>query len=163
VGLSWRSYNESASIHSGQTIPEPSGEHGFMSTDATSRQADAPQRHLNCKGYHVEKKSMPGGRVRSGSQKKSRCPLWARDATVRQQLLDEALVDTHGNKDMWGNPMTLWNAINGEVFVGVSCNLQIATYNCYPTNPPDGKLYAEIRRRKSRKLPAVVPRGRNRR
>ncbi len=152
------------STHSNRVTPsERSRGHAFMSTAAAPRQTGAPQRRLNCKGYHVEKKNMPGGRVRSASQKKSRCPVWARDETLRQSLLNDALVDTSGAKDMWGNDRTLWNAINGEVFVGVSCNLQIPTYNCYPTNPPDGKLYTEIRLRKARKLPAGVRRGRERR
>jgi len=131
-----------------------------MPTDATPRPAGPPQRQLQCKCYHLEKKSMAGGKVRSAAQKKSRCPVWARDETLRQKLLDEALVDTSGAKDVWGNPRTLWNAINGKVFVGVSCNLPIPTYNCYPTEPPDGKLYKEIRLRKARELPRSNGRGR---
>lgn len=50
---------------------------------------------------------------------------------------------------MHGNPRRLWNAVNGETFVGVSANLAEPTYNCYPAAPAS----AAVRN-------ALVPRAR---
>jgi hypothetical protein len=64
--------------------------------------------------------------------------------------IQEALEDTAGASDSSGRPKKLWNAVEGRIFVGVSCNLADPVYNCYPEVPADGGLFEELQRRAER-------------
>lgn len=108
-----------------------------------------------CKNYHdpKTKNSRFAGRRESG---KSICPSWAINPTLQQILLRYALVRDGEAKDAFGQPKRRWNAVEGQVFVGVSCNTQDGAYNCYPEEPPDGELYAELMRRRQRTQAEVM-------
>src|SRR5689334_22343111 len=83
------------------------------------------RRIVYCKEYHQPKAINPDGILRSRYQRKSRCPSWAEDPTLRQALINDALVDSSGAMDSQGRPKRLWNAVDGFVFIGVSCNLPV--------------------------------------
>jgi hypothetical protein len=72
------------------------------------------------------------------------------DRDLQQRLIAEALEDTARAKDAMGRPKRLWNAVEGRIFVGVSCGLAEPVYNCYPEMPPDGRLFDELQRRAER-------------
>jgi len=119
----------------------------------------AVQRSIECKEYHRPRTANNPGRLRSNYQTKSRCPSWAADPVLQQRLIDEALEDAAGATDSLGRPKRLWNAVGGNVFVGVSCNLPEPRYNCYLEEPPDGRLFAELRRRAERTTDEVLGRA----
>ncbi len=102
-----------------------------------------------CKNYHDPKTINVkfSGRRDSG---KSVCPPWASNGELQQILLDRALVREGEAEDSFGRPKRRWNAVEGHVFVGVSCNTEDGAYNCYPEVPPDGECYAELMRRRQR-------------
>jgi hypothetical protein len=110
----------------------------------TEEQAAPERRAVHCKDYHRPKTSANAGNLRDRYQRKSTCPTWASSEELQQALIDEAL------EDSLGRPKTLWNAVDGRIFVGVSCNLREPRYNCYPEAPPDGKLFNELQRRAER-------------
>jgi hypothetical protein len=72
------------------------------------------------------------------------------DQELQKRLIEEALEDTKGATDSMGRPKRLWNALEGRIFVGVSCNLAEPVYNCYQDAPPDGGLFDELQRRAER-------------
>jgi hypothetical protein len=86
------------------------------------------------------------------SDQKSRCPEWANNQRLWQALIDEALPDPSDEKDLYGRPRKLWNALAGKCFIGRSCETAEPQYNCHPEYFPPGKLFAEIRERADRKL-----------
>jgi hypothetical protein len=107
-----------------------------------------------CKGYHDPKRGGQTGVIRRNQ--KAICPSWAMDAAVQEVLIRGALARDDEQEDAFGRPKRLWNAVDNKVFVGVSCNMQSPTYNCYPENPPDGALYNELIRRAERSLEEVL-------
>lgn len=117
---------------------------------------DEPVRTVYCKEYHQPRATTPGGVLRTRYDRKSSCPSWATDPILQQALIVDALVDTGGATDSQGRPKKLWNAVDGFVFIGVSCNLAIAQYNCYPERPPDGRLFRELERRAERTREEVL-------
>jgi hypothetical protein len=48
------------------------------------------------------------------------------------------------------------------IFVARSCNMSDPMYDCYPENPPDGKLLPELLRRAERTPEEVTRRTGNR-
>lgn len=109
-----------------------------------------PVRIVHCKDYHRPKTGGNPGSLRNQYQRKSTCPSWAMDQDLQQRLIQEALEDTAGASDSLGRPKKLWNAVEGRIFVGVSCNLAQPVYNCYPEVPADGGLFEELQRRAER-------------
>jgi hypothetical protein len=121
-----------------------------MATGSTADQNATGRRSVHCKEYHRAKTRRTPGSLRDDYDRKSTCPPWASDRQLQQALIDGALEDSGGLTDYLGRPKKLWNAVEGVVFVGVSCNLQEPRYNCYPEIPPDGKLLGELQRRAER-------------
>jgi hypothetical protein len=113
-------------------------------------------RVLRCKSYHEVLRRDDPGLQRSAGDRKSRCPGWLGDATLRRRLLAEALVDPEGGEDMHGRPKRLWNALGGWYFVGVSTNEQESAYNCYPEEP--SALLPELEVRADRSVEDIVGR-----
>jgi hypothetical protein len=87
------------------------------------------------------------------------CPSWAANLDFQRFLIDDALEDSGESKDAFGRPKKLWNAVEGVVFIGISCNLQEPLYNCYPETPPPGKLFAVLQRRAERTRDEVLDRS----
>ncbi len=108
-----------------------------------------PNRRVFCKEYHAATKAGQRGKV---SDRKSRCPSWAADQTIQQKLIDHALEEPNGPADAYGRAKNLWNAVEQIIFVGTSCNMEEPFYNCYPEDPPNGRLYRELLRRANRSL-----------
>jgi hypothetical protein len=108
-------------------------------------------RIVRCKKYHESRGRTDPGHLDQEGCRKSRCPSWASDPTLRQRLMDEALVDPGGTQDSLGRPKVLWNAVAGWVFVGVSTNEAEEAYNCYPEVPAT-KLHGELAKRAERTL-----------
>jgi hypothetical protein len=109
-------------------------------------------RNIYCKPYHKPKTGRAEAQRRTPDDLKSTCPGWAR--SVERRLLDEALVDEEAGTDVHGHPRKLWNAVNGEVFVGVSTNLAEPTYNCYPAPPTSETLRKQLEERRRLSLDA---------
>lgn len=130
-----------------------------MAIGPAEEQNAAPRRTVNCKDYHRPRTAANTGRLRNSYHSKSLCPSWASDPELQQALIDDALEDPSGNTDSQGRPKTLWNAVDGRIFVGVSCNLREPRYNCFPEIPPCGRLYSELQRRAERTLDEVRPGG----
>lgn len=128
-----------------------------MSSDPAEEQ-EAPVRSVHCKDYHRAKTAGARGSLASSYQRKSHCPSWAQDLALQQALINEALEDSGGALDSLGRPKRLWNAVEGYIFIGVSCNLSETRYNCYPERPPDGKLFSELQRRADRTRDEVLNR-----
>jgi hypothetical protein len=121
-----------------------------MSVGPDQPQAGPRARSVHCKDYHRPKTGGNPGSVRNRYQRKSTGPSWAMDHDLQRRIIAEALEDTGRAKDSLGRPKTIWNAVEGTVFVGVSCNLSEPIYNCYPEVPPDGGLFEELQRRAER-------------
>lgn len=115
-------------------------------------------RIVSCKDYHRPKVPTNPGILRGQHQRKSTSPSWASDPQLQQALIADALTDSGGAKDSLGRPKKLWNAVEGLIFIGVSCNLQTPQYNCYPERPPDGKHFAELQRRAERTRDQILKR-----
>src|ERR1700683_863612 len=123
-----------------------------MSSD-THKRGDKPiARKVVCKPYHKSTPRSRGGLLRKIGDRKSRCPQWADDLKLRQALIDEALPDPDGAKDMFGHPKLLWNAIDGVYFLARSCNTMEPQYDCYPEYFQYGDIYRELESRSRRKL-----------
>jgi hypothetical protein len=103
-------------------------------------------RNIYCKPYHRPKTGEAEAQRRRPDDLKSICPGWA--STVQRRLLDEALVDEEAGTDVHGHLRRLWNAVNGEVFVGVSANLAEPAYNCYPAPPASETLRKQLEERR---------------
>jgi hypothetical protein len=114
-------------------------------------------RTLRCKRYHDVLRREDEGQQRTVGDRKSRCPGWLVDTTLRQRLLDDALVDPEAGQDSLGRPKRVWNAINGWFLVGVSTNEQESAYNCYPEEP--SVLLPELEQRAERTIDDVLGRG----
>ena len=108
-----------------------------------------PRRSVHCKDYHRAKTAGTSGSIRVRQDRKSTCPSWATDRQVQQALIDDVLRFRGCDGLSWPSKK-LWNAVEGFVFIGVSCNLQEPRYNCYPESPPDGKLLGELQQRAER-------------
>jgi hypothetical protein len=127
-----------------------------------SDEGPRPRRIVQSKDYHRPKTAGNTGKLRDAYQRKSTCPSWASDLTLRDALINDALPDPSGAKDSLGRVKKLWNAVDGWYFVGVSCNLQEERYNCYPEYPPDGKLIGDLNRRADRTVESVLNEARSR-
>jgi len=121
-----------------------------MAVGVDESQDVPPLRTVHCKDYHRPKTGGNPGSLRNQYQRKSTCPSWAMDQDLQRRLIQEALEDTAGASDSLGRPKKLWNAVEGRIFVGVSCNLAQPVYNCYPEVPADGGLFEELQRRAER-------------
>lgn len=135
------------------------GNHDLMGS-ATMDETSKPdvERLLECKVYHKTKATAKVGSLRNRNENKSRCPDWADDPKLQAILLKEALIDSGGSLDWKGRPKRIWNAVAGQIFVGVSCNTEEPRYNCYPEHPPDGKLIKQLKQRAERNLSDVLDR-----
>jgi hypothetical protein len=131
------------------------------STEQTVRDGESspPNRKVLCKYHATITKGSPG-RIRTETDNKSKCPSWTSDLSIHQILIDEALEDSRGNKDAFGRPCVLWNAIEKMIFVARSCNMEEPFYSCYPDNPPDGKLLRTLKARAKRSCDEVRRQGR---
>jgi hypothetical protein len=114
-------------------------------------QGDAVNRRVVfCKQYHAANVAGAPGKVRAKNDVKSLCPSWAATPAIQQALIDEAIEEPGGGTDLYGRPKILWNALERKIFIARSCNMREPMYNCYPVNPPCGKLFSELQRRARR-------------
>ena len=81
------------------------------------------------------------------------------DEDLQQALIQNALVPKDGPKDSKGRPKRIWNAVNEVIFMGDSCNLAEPKYNCFPKDPPDGKLFHALQMRAERTVEEVLAAG----
>jgi hypothetical protein len=93
-------------------------------------QARTEERLVHCKDYHRSKTRRGYASVRGDRDRKSICPSWAMDKRLQTALIRTAILDSGGAFDVNGRPKRLWNAVGGVFFVGVSCNVETALYNC---------------------------------
>jgi hypothetical protein len=130
-----------------------------MSAGADEQGAVPRARSVFCKPYHFPRTGGTAGRPRNAHQRKSTCPPWAADEELQRALINEALDDPGGALDLHRRAKRVWNAIEGCYFVGVSCNVAEPLYNCYPEDPPGGKLFHELQRRAERTRDEVLGRA----
>jgi hypothetical protein len=113
-----------------------------------------PRSAIRCKPKHRAIKSSSMGQLRTRLDVRSRCPGWVTDE-LQRKLIENALVEPGDDRDSYGRPRRVWNAVDHWVFVGVSSNEPVPAYNCYPEVPAT-TLMDELQRRAERTIEEVL-------